>query len=107
MPGTVGSKLRASRGCRRAAGQPGLGRFERGLDLLLDLVEPLPGRRLVGLVDRAEAFLGRLEPAALHAQELDPRGLQGRGVAGRLESGQGIVVQLVEFGKKFRQRHGY
>ena len=107
MPGTVGSKRGPSAAAPAPPASAGLGRFQRGLDLLLELVEPLPGLRLVGLVDRAEAFLGRLEPAALHAQELDPRSLQGRGVAGRLESGQGIAVQLVKFGKKFRQRHGY
>ena len=57
MPGTVGSKCGPSADAAARAGHAGLGRFERGLDLLLDLVEPLPGRRLVGLVDRAEAFL--------------------------------------------------
>ena len=105
MPGTVGSNAGRPRpSCRR--GQRCLGRFERGLDLLLELVETLPGLRLVGLVDRAEALLGRFEPAALHPQELDPRSLQGRGVAGRLEGGPGIAAQLVKLGKEFRQSHG-
>ena len=106
MPGTVGSNADQLRLPRRA-GQPGLGYFQRGLDLLFELVEPLPGLRLLGLVDSAEAFLGRFDPAALHAQELDPRNLQGRNIASRLESGQGIAVQLVKFGKKFRQQHGH
>ena len=65
-----------------------------------------PAFGLSALSTAPEAFLGRFEPAALHAQELDPRSLQGRGVAGRLESGQGIAVQLVKLGKKFRQHHG-
>ena len=55
-----------------------IGRVEGRLDLLLDLVEALAGGGLVGLVDRAQALLHVLQPAAPGAEELDPRGFQRR-----------------------------
>ena len=88
IPGTVGSK----RGPVAVAPAPLATRAWAASSAAsiccLSWLKRWPACRLVGLVDRAEAFLGRFEPAALHAQELDPRSLQGRGVAGRLESGQ-------------------
>ena len=53
------------------------GRFER----LLDGVEPLAVRLLVGRRDRLQPFLGRLDLALLLAQELDPRRLDGLGAS--------------------------
>ena len=107
MPGTVGSncgRLAVPGPCGRATRS--LGRLEGGLDLLLDLVEPLAGRRLVGLVDLAQALLHGLEPAALGPEELDPRSLDGLGVAGRGEGRRRLAGQRVQFRQEFGQGHG-
>ena len=76
--GHRGIELAGRRPPGRGRGQPLDGRLEGRLDRLLDLVEPLAGGRLVGLIDRAEALLHGLQPAALRAEELDPRGFQRR-----------------------------
>src|SRR5579872_5471798 len=97
--GHGGVELRT--GCCRsdAARQSRLRRLECRFDMLLDFVEPLSGLWLVGLVDRAEPFLGRLDSAALHAEKIDPRGFQSGVVAGRIESVLGLAAQLVEVGE--------
>ena len=55
-PGTVGSNRRRLGRRTAAAGQPVDGRFVGRLDRLLDLVEPLAGGRLVGLIDLPRPF---------------------------------------------------
>ena len=54
--GGIEARTVGGRSC--AGGQAGLGRFQRRLDLLLELVEALACGRLVGLIDRPEALLG-------------------------------------------------
>ncbi len=58
-PGSVGSNA-ACGGSLGAGGEPLLSRGERRFDGGLHFVEPLAGRRLVGLIDLAEPFLQRL-----------------------------------------------
>ena len=38
-------------------------------------------------------------------EELDPRRLDGRGVAGRRQRGGRLAGQIVQFGEKIRQCH--
>ena len=82
---------------RGQAGEPGDGGFLGCLNRLLDLVEALAGRRLVGLVDLAEAFLDGLQAAALRAEEFNASRFKSGRIASGSERGRRLRFQLLQF----------
>ncbi len=71
--------------------------LEGVLNLLLDFVEAFAGGRPVGLVDLPQSLLDRLQPAALGAQELNARGLQGGRILRCIERSRRVAGQGVQF----------
>jgi hypothetical protein len=100
------------RGIERGVDRRGLLAFDalaggrhRSFECLLQLVEAFASGGLIGRRNRAELLLDRFQAAALGPQKLDAGSFE-RGRIGRV--GQRALTcgeQLIELGKKDRQRH--
>ena len=94
-------------GAGRGPLDPSLGRVPGRFQGPFDGVEPLPVGPLLGRVQGLEPLLRGLDAPLLLAEELDPRGLDGRRRVGGTERGEALGFQLIEVGQgRFGVAHG-